>query len=130
MSDLLKMYHDLVSLSIGESGVYPHHAIAIRKDAGVEMLVLDLSPKQVFLLISKKIKESDELIFALDRTCKDGQGTTLGDCVAGLHWIEGELKPFIIEYQDSPRIVKEIDWNNEFWTQALKNDIDLILSLS
>jgi hypothetical protein len=131
MQNLVEMFCGLVDPSIDERGVYPHHALVMSQDDKLTMMALDLFPEQVLrAMVVEILKGAKELIYGLDRTCLDGQGTTLGDCVAGVYWNGTEFKPFIIEYQHSPRIVKEINWDNEFWTSALQGEIAFLQSRS
>jgi len=99
------------------------HQCLHTKDGALTMTALMLNPEQVYLQILNTLirDQPDELIFGMDRYCKEGQGTTLKDCIAGF-WIvmaSASCAPFIIEYQDEPRIVKPIQWDNANWNQML-----------
>jgi hypothetical protein len=129
--NIVETFLDLIKLSIDERGVYPHHGLVLSQDDKLTMMAFDFHPEQVLLKIMDEIKKNPkEVIYGLDRTCLSGQGTTLGDCVAGVYWKAGQSRSFIVEYQNEPRIVKEINWENEFWTGSLKSEIDFISGLS
>ena len=114
MKSIVEMFHEHTARCIDERGVYP-----------LTMEAHDLTPLQVYqrvITIVATMKPS-ELVFGLDRFCKEGQGTTLGDCVTAAHWNGRLWLPFIIEYQHEPRIVKPVDWNNAFWNEKIMGDI-------
>jgi hypothetical protein len=123
--DLLKTYHDHISRSIDEKGVYPHQMMCEDDDGklGVYALMLN-KPHEVLQAVLKALMEHKpkQLIYGLDRFCKSGQGTTLGDCIAGLYWNGEAWRPFIIEYQHEPRVVKPIDFDNQWWKKSLQQE--------
>lgn len=121
---LPETFHALVASSINEDGVYPHHCLSL-KDGKLTMQALMIDPMQVYVVALKFVtkEKPDELIFGLDRFCKEDQGTTLKDCIAGAHWDGKTWRPFIIEYQHEPRIVKPLDWENETWNQFVTNEL-------
>lgn len=127
---LPEQFHSLVDICIDEKGVYPHQGIVLNKDGKLEMLAMDLPIHDVFREVFRAIviREAQEVVFALDRSTREGQGTTLGDVLTGWHWKDGKWATFIIEYQNEPRIVKPIEWNNEFWNQILSDEIEKVQS--
>lgn len=124
MIDLPRMMLSAVESLIDKNGVYPHQMIVERKDGTVEMNSLDLSPYQVYEYAKSKASdpETSRMVFGLDRFCRDGQGTTLGDCVGCLIFDGERWDTFIVEYQNEPRVVKPIDYGNEFWNAALRRE--------
>ena len=130
MSDksLTEIYHSAISAFIDSKGVYPHKAIGLSHDNKIDMMAFMVRPEQVLELVAKAIrsKQYRELIWSMDRSCSAGQGTTLGDCVAGYYWDGENYKPFIIEYQHDPRILKDIQWDNPAWNEMLKNDLEYV----
>lgn len=127
MKDLFKFYWDLTVLAIDENGVFPHNAIVINQEGTTELMALMVDSKDALKAIANVIRKNPkELIFGMDRTCREGQGTTLKDCVAGCHLKDGKFTPFIIEYQHNPRIVKPMDYENQFWIETLKKEIEML----
>jgi len=122
MEPLTKVYHDWLCTTIDEKGVTLPFGFALGSDDGLSAYALDLTPKQAYahMLAECALKKPREMIFGLDRFAKPGQGTTLGDLIAGHHFVAGKpTRPFIVEYQHEPRIVRPIDWNNMFWNATL-----------
>lgn len=122
---LPEIFFGLVSSSIDERGVYPHQAIVKRGGGKLDMMSLDVHPNQAAEIVLTLVNRGAvaEAIFALDRSAMPGQGTTLGDLVAGAHFVGGEFKPFVIEYQHEPRIVKPMEWNNAVWNAMVTKEI-------
>lgn len=125
MKGLVEQFHEHIDRCIDAGGVYPHQAIHV-KAGKYTMMALDLNDAaQVYMTIAAvMLKESpEEAVVGLDRFCKDGQGTTLGDCITAAYW-DGKLwRPFIIEYQHEPRIVLPVNWDNEFWNPRILDDM-------
>lgn len=126
--NLPEMYHGVISSFIDEKGVFPHQAIGLTHEDKYEVMAVMVHPEQMLHHVAKCIqsKKYKEFIWSMDRSCREGQGTTLGDCVAGYYWNGENYKPFIIEYQHNPRILKEIQWDNQAWTEMLKGDLNLV----
>lgn len=124
--NLTDTFFNHVSNCVDEKGVYPHVMMIIDKDdkLGVFTLAVD-SPTQVMNQMVKTLTKENpkELIYGLDRFSKPGQGTTLGDLVAGAYWNGEAWRSFIIEYQHEPRVVKPLDWDNDHWNKALKGEL-------
>lgn len=122
---LPEIYYDLVSNSIDENGIEIPHGVIIAGDGSMTMVALAVpsSPGYDFMLAQWQKLEGKEMIFAFDRYCKEGQGTSLGDAIAGHYCTREGTRPFIIEYQHAPRIVKPIQWDNAFWNAALNSEL-------
>jgi len=118
-------YRDLMASCIDEEGVSIAHGIVIDAAGEMTMLALAVPPMQAYkVMLGQWLRGAREMIFALDRFTKPGQGTTLGDLLAGHHFVAGvPPRPFIIEYQHDPRIVKPIDWHNAFWNRGLIDEL-------
>jgi hypothetical protein len=125
MKGLAEAFHALIASSIDAVGVYPHKCLHV-KDGKLTMAAIMINdPGQVYaaLLAICLNKKPDEIIFGLDRYCKPGQGTTLGDCITGANFAAGVWKPFVIEYQHEPRIVQPIQWDNPFWNAHVMDEL-------
>lgn len=122
---LPEMYFDIVAGMIDEAGVYPHQGIWKGADGKLSLMSMDLHPNQAAEMVLRLVKsrKAVEAIFGLDRTAMPDQGTTLGDLVAGVHFVGGERRPFVIEYQHAPRIVKPIDFGNDIWNAMLLREV-------
>ena len=121
-------FHGIIAVSIGAEGVYPHQCYH-RKNGEATLSALALNrPIECYAYVAGIIRKDkpDELIFGLDRFCKEGQGTTLKDCIGGAHWDGILWTPFIIEYQHEPRIVKPIDWQNECWNRFITSELRIL----
>lgn len=122
--ELPTLYHNHIGICIGQGGVYPHVMMVEDPQNKLGVFALDLKPEQVMKkAVDTLIKEKPkQLMFGLDRYSKPNQGTTLGDLIGGLYWNGDGWRPFIIEYQDEPRIVKPLDWDNPYWKESLKRE--------
>lgn len=126
LTDLVAQYERWVATAIDEDGISLHHAFVIQADGTLAMHALDLPPPQAWQYILRLLvvdQQPREMIFALDRYTRPGQGTTLGDLMAGVYFIGPKPRPFVIEYQHDPRIVKPICWDNAFWNAALAREV-------
>ena len=122
--NLPEMYYDMISRYIDEEGVYPHQCFWIDKETGkVSVVALAVTPDQAMTKVFEFLPKASELIYSLDRSARDNQGTELGDLVAGCYWKDGEWTPFIIEYQNEPRIVKPMNWDNTWWNESLRKEL-------
>jgi len=126
MTELLQKYHRLLGETMDPDGFSIPQAWVVGKDGGMSVLALAVPPNQGYcavLLEGRKVTAT-EVIFAFDRFAKPGQGTTLGDLMAGHHFAPGTgWRPFIIEYRHEPRTVMPIDWSNAFWNAALRREL-------
>lgn len=122
MQDIIAPFYDLLCDSIDVDGVSIPNAVMLGADDKLTVVALALPPQQVyaFMLSRWTLDRAQAMIFGLDRFAKDGQGTTLGDLIAGHYFERGQSsRPFIVEYQHDPRIVQPIDWDNAFWNRQL-----------
>lgn len=129
MKPLTETYHDWIAATVDESGFDIPHGLSLDRTGGMTVLALAVPPEQAYLtMFAQWRRNAVEMIFALDRFTKPNQGTTLGDVLAGFHFTRGESpRPFIVEYQHDPRIVKPIVWDNPFWNAALLGEITTVL---
>jgi hypothetical protein len=122
---LPEVFHDWLGHTIDENGVEIPHGLVLDQANQLTVLALAVPPTQAYqVMFGQVLKlEAREAIFALDRFAKPNQGTTLGDLLAGHHFVNGKWRPFVVEYQHAPRIVKPIDWDNPFWNAALAQEM-------
>ncbi|MEG3167521.1 hypothetical protein U1737_04855 [Sphingomonas sp. LB3N6] len=123
---LTEIYHGWISSTVDEKGFEIPHGLIIDQAGGMTVVALAVPPEQAYqVMIEQWGRGASEAIFALDRFGKPDQGTTLGDVMAGFHFTrDAAPRPFIVEYQHSPRIVKPIEWNNLFWNGALYRELN------
>lgn len=114
---ILEAFYEISSKMIDENGIYPHQAIFIDSEDKISMCALVVPPMAVINWALTQIKTAKELVFGLDCTAKPGQGTEFADVLVVFHW-ERSFPTFqigVINYQNEPRIVRTIDWENQFW---------------
>lgn len=126
--NLVEEFEHMIAVGIDETGVHPNPGMHIAEDGTLNLSALDLEPEQIFdwfwNLIS--VENCQEIIFGLDRSTKKGQGTEFSDVVTCCHWREKWNKPFrigVINYQHEPRIVRPIDWENQFWIKQMGAEV-------
>lgn len=131
MQTLPEKYHEIISSAIDEKGVFPHQMLGEDDNGKLTMFAVAINnPKQAMEYIfnifngnTKDVPKQKQLIYTLDRWCEKGQGTTLKDCLAGAFYNGRFWLPFVIEYQNEPRIVKPINWNNSFWNEKIREEL-------
>ena len=118
-------YRDHLQVCIDERGIGLPHALVLDHAGTLTMIALDVSPDEIYRVMLRRWRAgAKEMIFALDRFATEGQGTTLGDLVAGHYFVSGEApRPFVIEYQHEPRVLKAVEWNNPHWNAALTREL-------
>ncbi len=128
--DLAQSVEAWVRQNIDEKGVYPSPGFVLKQDDTLEIAALDLNPDQCMLWAFRAIvRGAKQVALGLDRYCKEGQGTILGDLVAVYHYrLETDSwRVGVIEYQHAPRLVKPICWNNAFWHKTMKDELEMVL---
>lgn len=124
MKPLTETYHDWLATSIDPEGFEIPHALVLAQDDTLTVIALAVSPDRAYqVMLAQRLKGAKEMIFALDRFAKPDQGTTLGDLMAGHHFADGIWRPFVVEYQYDPRIVRPFDWDNTFWNGVLRREM-------
>lgn len=127
--ELLQPFCDWVARTIDGEGVYPFPAMwRLRDDPKTVIASLALEPMQVVGHVWRQIadEEATEAIFGLDRSTRPGQGTEFADVLTCAHWFPGfhsswnaAWRPFVINYQHHPRIVRDPDFENKFWNDHI-----------
>jgi len=132
MSKVLEAFGTLLETSLDEKGYFPQPGIVLAKDGGLEIVALDLNAGDIinWFWNTVTIKEAQEVIFGIDRTTKPGQGTEFADVLTCAHWEpslhESWSRSFrigVVNYQWDPRIVRPIDWDNEWWKTHMAGEL-------
>lgn len=104
-----------------------------KPDGSLTMVALALSPDEAYQAFLQLVvtEEATHAVFTLDRFAKPGQGTKYEDVLAG-HYFDRSLgakpwRPFIIEYRKDPRLFEPVDYDNEFWNEALIGEMNASL---
>lgn len=134
-ADFLQTVHSHIAAMVvdGELGMAGYGWGLEIDDAGqdsVSIYALDLEPMEAWELALLKCIDpaTAQFAFVLDRYGKPGQGTTLGDLVAGIYYERGSpqpIRPLIIEYtaKPSPRCLW-FNWDNRYWNAALRGELE------
>ncbi|TCP30727.1 hypothetical protein [Sphingomonas sp. BK235] len=123
--DLPTTFHEWIANAVDADGFFPH-GLVIAEDGTMTVIAFDVPPDQIYQLMLAQWEQDPRLreaIFGLDRFTKPGQGTTLGDVVTGWHFIREGARPFIVEYQHEPRVVKPLEWANDWWNAVLTREL-------
>lgn len=146
MTALLEVFREWVDQSIDAEGVYPFPALSLDADGNTAVHALDLTPSQVWAHVWNLIacEGATEVIFALDRSTRPGQGTEFAVVLTCAHWhpsfheswthvacrsawqatdLVRAWRPFVINYQHEPRIVRAPDFNNAFWNGHILSEL-------
>ena len=124
--DLPTIFHKIITDYIDEKGVYPHQCIWLDQNDKICIAAMDLLPDQVYYHVESVLllEKPKELIFGLDRSTKEGQGTEFADVLVAIHFKNGKYKVGVINYQFEPtKIVRDWDWDNEFWNNAVEKEL-------
>ncbi len=132
--NLVEMFEHVISLSIDERGVYPQQGIVMNFKDELQINALALTPEEIHRWFWGEVSAgASEVIFGLDRTTKEGQGTEFSDVLTCCHWSEAFIdenvnwgqafRIGVINYQNEPRIVRPMDWDNEFWKKQMTKEI-------
>lgn len=134
--DLVKQFHDFVTISIQKKGIYPFPMISVTDEDLVEMGSLALNTDECYMhfctkTLNPKIRAS---IFGLDRTAHPGQGTEFADVLTCVLYervapdvmeyrVRQQFRVGVINYQHKPRIVRPMDWENAFWIKMVQREL-------
>jgi len=136
---LIEQFESYVANCIDEKGVYPFPMFTIDKDDKLIVSALainaDVALEKFWLDITCHCAK--EVILGLDRATKEGQGTEFADVLTCFHWkdwSDSECPPErnnwshwfkygVINYQHEPRIVRPMDWKNEFWNGRMEAEL-------
>lgn len=123
------IFYEWVASTVDPEGFPIPHALVRDPKGALAVMALAVGPTEAYAVMLKLWDQgAAEMIFALDRYALPGQGTTLGDLLAGFHFTrDGAPRPFIVEYQYAPRVVKPIDWDNLYWTAGLYDEFNQVL---
>ena len=128
---LVEDYVGFLTGIIDEKGIHPHGWARRVADDKLEVFFLAVSPEEsakYFWQIVGMASPGDvrqDVLWGWDMTTLPGQGTVFNDAYVFVHWtrIAGEplatqraFRVGVINYQHEPRIVREVDWDNEHWT--------------
>lgn len=126
-----EIYASTVESVIDESGVYPHQAIAVRDDGSMQMMALDVDIHTWSRLFWENVQgPNTAVIFGLDMRTMPDQGTEFADALVFVHWQRDPDKKLadpscfrtgVINYQNEPRIVRPIDWDNSHWQHWMRS---------
>lgn len=119
-SKLVESFYWMIERGIDADGVYPQVGIA-KIDGETQLWALALDPEEIVQHVRTVMttQNVEELVFGLDRYTKPDQGTEFADVITFLWWDGQKWTPGIIDYQHEPRIVRPINWNNEFWNNQM-----------
>ena len=128
-NQLTKDYFELIERVIDEEGIYPHQALVTTEDGGLQMHALAVDVPTLIRHFWNTIGTSKEVVYGLDMSTRPDQGTRYADALVLAHWTKLPGKPLsdpeclkvgVINYQDEPRIVDPIDWENSHWDQWVR----------
>jgi hypothetical protein len=135
---VVEAFEHYCSNAVDEKGIYPLPMVAIKNDGSMEMSAMAVSAPEAIEEFMRKIvvkREVKAIMLGLDRTTKPGQGTEFADVLTCVLWDAqkddfgpGEWREWfkvgVINYQNEPRIIRPIDWENEFWKNHFKEELD------
>lgn len=130
--DLPKVFFDMVSGTIDEKGIFPPPLLAKKTDGTLEVGVIAGPPQLAYYVVKQHFNDRDcvEFMYGLDRYARPDQGTEFNDVFVGAFCEKKNgiviWKPYVINYQNEPRIVRDYDWTNEFWNERTRGELKQI----
>lgn len=127
MSDngVIETFNQMISMVIDENGIYPHQMVSRKGEAvRITALAVDNAGQAVSKAWEEINDGADELAFGVDMSTRPGQGTEFADALVLGHFTRQSGKKTtnpdcwrigVINYQNEPRIVRDIDWENSHW---------------
>lgn len=125
VTDLIDDYHKFVAGMINYKGIFPCPGMSLNGDGQLAIASITSATASFDWFWNQiTIEQSVECVFGLDLSTLPGQGTEFDSVFVCAHWTDGmDGKPWhssfrigVINYQDEPRIVRDFDFDNEFWT--------------
>ena len=125
--DLTEVLFGLVESSVGEKGVYPQQCAFTDREGQMTLLALAVSGTQALDVAAEKVKsgEAVELVVGIDMWTKEDQGTEFEDVVVVCHFKDGNVRVGVIDYQNEPRIVRPLRWDNEHWPTVMMEHLGI-----
>jgi hypothetical protein len=132
--ELLDKFVNHVNVTMDKRGVYPTPVMYRDLDDGlnVSALLSDMSPRQCleYFWSIPCLAQGKAVIMGIDRFTQPGQGTEFRDVLTLFLWWDDpaitwydSYKVGVINYQNKPRIVRPIDWDNAFWNKQLIHEL-------
>lgn len=132
MSDkpLPEVFMDMVNIAIDEDGIYPHQMVAMAKDGGLQVHAMMVDLPNLVQYFWNKLGDSEEVIVGIDMSTRPDQGTKYADALVIAYWRRDPdkkltdpscLKIGVVNYQNEPRIIDPIDWDNDHWDHWVRS---------
>jgi hypothetical protein len=127
---LTKTYFEMIERIIDSDGVYPHQGLVLKKGDKLEMHSLAVNVPELVAHFWNQLGDAEEVIYGIDMSTRPGQGTRYADALVIAHWTSSPgkdladpscLRVGVINYQNEPRIVDPIDWNNSHWDHWVRS---------
>lgn len=126
--DVIKTFWELNRGGVDAEGVRVPNAVA-SKDGKLGVYAMAMygpeTGMEIYAAVARVLvgERPDELVFALDRFARPGQGVRTGDFLSVHHWTGRAWRFGVIAYQYEPPIFDPIDWDNAFWRNALTEEM-------
>ena len=133
MSSLKEIFYKIVEPLIDEDG---RPNICVYLDRDNKLLVDSMSGldyRQILRhIVTRRVEGALELLFGVDRTTAEGQGTEFSEVYTCGYWKWGQFGKLsengtweigVINYSSNLKIVREWDWHNEFWKKQMGDEI-------
>jgi hypothetical protein len=127
MSRVTEMFREMAEAQLNEEGI---PTICVYRDRSGEIHgeILECQYGQAINRCAVlKAEGATEIIFGVDRSTEEGQGTEFADALTCGHWVGdngGQWRIGVINYQYEPRILRDYDWDNAYWSQHMLEEIE------
>jgi hypothetical protein len=125
---LCDMFIAFAGNTIGDEGFFPFYGMSQGSDRKVELAAITTPLLCYQWFISKIASDlSEEVVFAIDRYRVDNERSksiTLDDFLTVVYYKRGSgIAVGVIEYVPKTRLMNPVDWNNQAWVEAVKQEI-------
>ena len=126
--NLVAYYETLLPKFIDSEGFQYPPMLALKHNGELTMVLPMVGPEQIFDTANMALianMEYKEVVFAVDRFTKPGQGTKYDDVLTVFWWYGPHEENYgfrfgVINYKKTePVVIEPIDWNNVFWNDIM-----------
>ena len=134
-SKLFLEYLGQVSGFCGDAGIFPQPMLWTNPEGKLTMEAIAADGNTVFKRAIEALTEGSatELVFGMDRSAAPGQGLEFNDFLTVVWYVNGNFYTAIIDYvpheEEAGQIIREPNWNNNFWNNQLREEGSIIKSL-
>lgn len=128
-TELFQSYLSQIRTFCGDEGIYPQPLVYRDTEDKITMVAVAAEGNTCVRHAREALAKEDvaELVFGMDRSAAPGQGLEFDDFVTVVWYVGGEFYTAVINYKpaedEDDQIIREPDWNNNWWNNQLKDNL-------